>query len=101
MNLPVLVKPEARGDAAEAARWYHSLSAVLADRFLKAIAVAVDRAGERPTGHPVVDAATGARRVRVAGFPYRVVYLVESDRVVVIAIVHDRRDRRIWHSRIE
>ena len=101
MSLPVLVKPEARIEAAEAARWYREFGVVLAERFLSAVRRAVEEVGENPTAHPLVDSDTGARRVRVRGFPYRVFYLVDPTRVVVFAVTHDKRDRRVWHSRLE
>lgn len=100
MSLPGLVKPEARADAADAAHWYRELSEVLAKRFLAALTLAVDKIGTNPTAHPLVDPDTGARRIRVRGFPYRLFYLVEPDRVAVFAILHDKRDQRAWHSRL-
>ena len=101
MSYPVPIKPEARADAAEAARWYSELGVILAERFLSAVRVAVGEIGQNPTAHPLVDPDTGARRIRIRGFPYRLFYLIEPARVVVFAIAHDKRDQRVWHNRLE
>lgn len=101
MSLAILVKPEARTDVATAARWYRDLNPDLAGRFLIAVGAAVTDAATHPTAHPLVDVDTGTRRSRVRGFPYRVFYLVELTRVVIIAIAHDKRDHRIWHERLD
>jgi plasmid stabilization system protein ParE len=101
VNRSVQVRPEARADILEAARWYRDLSRALADRFLKAVGDAVEQSAAQPTAHPIVDLETGARRIRLHGFPYRVFYLVEGERVIVFAVAHDRRDRRVWHDRID
>ena len=41
----------------------------------------------------------GVRRSFLRQFPYAVFYRVEENRVVVIAVMHTRRDPRRWQSR--
>ncbi len=100
MSGAVLLKPEARADVAAAARWYRDLEPELARRFLSATGAAVQAAAESPTAHPIIDSPSRARRIRLRGFPYRVLYLVEPGQIVVFAVLHDKRDHRVWHERL-
>jgi len=93
----VLLKPEARADVAAAARWYRDLEPQLARRFLSATGAAIQAAAEHATAHPIVDSP---RRIRLRVFPYRVLYLVEPEQIVVFAVLHDKRDHRVWHERL-
>lgn len=38
--------------------------------------------------------------VRVAGFPYRLVYLVQPADVVVVALAHEKRKPGYWRDRL-
>ena len=51
--------------------------------------------------HPELHAAIykEVRRSFIHQFPYAVFYRVEEDRVVVIAVMHTRRDPGRWQSR--
>jgi hypothetical protein len=40
------------------------------------------------------------RRVRIAGFPYRIVYEELADCVQVLAIMHDSRKPGYWKKRL-
>ncbi len=72
MSLEVVLTKAAKADVAQAAQWYHERSVVAAERFLIEIGVAMERMSAQPTAQPVVDEATGARRIFVRRFPYRV-----------------------------
>ena len=61
----------------------------------------MQRVHVQPTAQPVVEAATGVRRVLVRRFPYRMLYLVEDSRAVVLALVHVRRDESAWRERLK
>ncbi|TMF01777.1 MAG: hypothetical protein E6I52_10755 [Chloroflexi bacterium] len=39
------------------------------------------------------------RRARVRGFPYGLFFIIETDRVVVIACFHASRNPARWHLR--
>ena len=96
----VYLTPEARADLAEAATWYRQRSAQAAERFLLAVSASFSRVATNPTAHPVLDQPTGTRRALLRKFPYRVLYLVDGERVVVFAVMHQRRDDRQWRGRV-
>jgi hypothetical protein len=40
------------------------------------------------------------RQALVRRFPYVVCFLIEAERISVIAVIHGRRNPRVWQSRI-
>ncbi|MFT3830768.1 MAG: type II toxin-antitoxin system RelE/ParE family toxin [Opitutaceae bacterium] len=49
------------------------------------------RAGLLPRAHLLLRRTPEIRRVHTAGFPYRLFFIVETDRVVVIRVLHGTR----------
>jgi plasmid stabilization system protein ParE len=58
----------------------------------------MERIGENPEGGSPFAQLT-ARRVLVPGFPYQIVYRLDSDDIRVIAIAHLRRRPGFWRHR--
>jgi plasmid stabilization system protein ParE len=79
-----------RGELEKAARWYER-KASLGDAFVQEVDAAFMRIAALPRSYPRHPDAPEARRALVHRFPYAVVFLVESDRVVVIAVTHLKR----------
>lgn len=74
-------------EAADAAfHWYETQRAGLGSRFKDLLAQTVERIADMPLSYPEVE--QGIRRALVPVFKYRVFYLVENERVVVIGIYH-------------
>lgn len=93
----LFVRREARGDIAEAFRWYESRSVGLGHEFLRAVRVALAGIEREPARFPV--AVDDIRKARVARFPYVAYYVALPTRTAVIAIMHGRRNPRRWQSR--
>ena len=49
---------------------------------------------------PGSDSIPVVRSRRVAGFPYRLVYLVQATELVVIALAHQKRKPGYWRDRL-
>lgn len=47
-----------------------------------------------------VDDGTVIRSRSVRGYPYRIVYIVEPERVVILAYAHERRKPGYWLHRL-
>jgi plasmid stabilization system protein ParE len=62
----------------------------LARDFLRAFRLAKDAIMQQPDRFSFLEKPV--RRVRISGFPYRIVYEELDDCVLVLAIMHDRRD---------
>jgi toxin ParE1/3/4 len=97
MSLPLIVKPEAETDLAEARDWYDGRQPGLGNELLQCVGEAFDRLRRSPTlfGKVFQD----LRLTRVRRFPYVVVYRVDEDQVTVVAVYHTRRDPHGWQGR--
>ena len=66
--------------------------------FIDAVRYAVARALAFPSsGSP---AAAGTRRTLVRDFPFSVIYRVESDGILVVAIAHSAKRPGYWQTRV-
>lgn len=81
----------------EAHTWYESRQLGLGDDFLVAVEDAIEDLREHPERYRRVHG--DVRRALIRRFPYGVFYLVEAERIVVIAVFHARRDPRVWQDR--
>ena len=86
----VVLRREAEVELAEATEWYEALSNGLGAQFVLAVDAALARIARDPETYPFV--YRDIRRVLLRRFPYALYYVVESDRVTVIACFHGRRD---------
>jgi toxin ParE1/3/4 len=98
MNRPLIIRPAAEDDLAEAKAWYDAQRDGLGDELLVCVEEALDRIRRMPEAPAVI--FEGARRVLVRRFPYAVIYRVDDDQISVLAIYHTRRDPRDWQLRI-
>jgi plasmid stabilization system protein ParE len=86
----VVFRPEARADLESAYRWYEDRRRGLGEELLLVVDAAIEQIRRAPEAYPVVH--RDVRRVLTRRFPYGVFYLVESRRIVVLAVFHGRRD---------
>lgn len=81
-----------------ARRWYEQRSPQAAERFRKAIAPAVTNIAAGCERHPII--ARDYRRVRVASFPFVLIfYRRTSGDVMIIAVAHTSRRPGYWNRR--
>jgi plasmid stabilization system protein ParE len=89
--------PQAVAEAEAAARWYAERSPTAAARFsleLDEAEIAILRA---PEAWPTADSDN--RRYLLRHFPFSVVYRIEPQRVVIVAVAHGRRRPGYWKRR--
>jgi toxin ParE1/3/4 len=90
--------PEAEMEMLEAARYYEGRRRDLGVRFLSAVDNAIRDIEKHPRRGPVI--RRRFRRLRLADFPYGVVYSVRRSEIIVVAIMHLHRNPRYWMKRI-
>lgn len=89
--------PDAYAEYEEAARYYAQRGTELAERFIAAVEDAVARIGESPTRWRTID--EDIRRCLTHIFPYGVLYTIESDFILIVAVMHCGRKPGYWQAR--
>lgn len=92
-----IVRPLAESDIDHAAKWYDDHQPGLGLRFLDAVDQLFERIRTAPMQFPSI--AANVRRGLLHTFPYAVYFRVTDDTIVVLAILHLRRDPRTWRAR--
>jgi plasmid stabilization system protein ParE len=95
--------PEAYTDLREARAWYEEQSAGLGADFVAEFWRTVSAIDHLPTVPRAVELVTSGetvRRCHFNGWPYSVVYAVEDETVIIVAVHHDRRHPQNWHRRL-
>jgi plasmid stabilization system protein ParE len=88
----------AQQEVDDAVGWYDDQSAGLGQEFLDELDRAVRRAAAFPLSCPEIE--PGVRRCLLARFPYGLVYGVDRETMVVVAVAHLHREPRYWVGRI-
>ena len=82
----------------EAARiWYDEQSAGLGAEFVDAAVAAIGHVAQAPAAFPQVHRSI--RRLLMRRFPYAIFYHMTATEIVILGVMHLRRDPRHWQSR--
>jgi toxin ParE1/3/4 len=103
MTLGFDFHPEARAEFVADIDWYDEREADVGSRFEVAVREAVEAAVDSPESWamwPDWDREPVVRSKAVTGFPYRVVYFVASDQLIVVAVAHAKRRPGYWRERL-
>lgn len=97
MSFEFLIRPEAEADAREAFHWYEEQLPGLGGSFLSELDREFASISVNPEAHARIH--LGIRRALLRKFPYGIFYVVETGRIIVLAILHTSRDPRLWTDR--
>jgi toxin ParE1/3/4 len=89
--------PEALAEYAENVQYYAEQRTEVAQAFINAVEDAVYRVRESPTRWTVLD--EDVRRCLTRKFPYGVLYTIEQDYILILAVMHCSREPGYWKSR--
>lgn len=98
MSLPVALRPSANADVQQIHAELEAQAPGLGDKFLDRLQEALDRIEAMPEMYAEVWGTIRAARLR--RFRPVVYYVVLTDRVEVIAVMHGSRDSSAWQSRV-
>lgn len=98
MTLPIIFLDDARAEFDEAADWYEQQKPGLGVDFIGRVEEVLDGISKMPRMHQVI--FQDVRRAVVKKFPYTVLYRVEPDHVLIVAVFHGKRDPAIWKARV-
>lgn len=90
--------PEALAEFQDAARRYSLSQAGLGLRFVASVEDAIGRIVEAPLRWRILE--DDIRRCLTRVFPYAVLYTVEPEFVLIIAVMHCHREPGYWRERI-
>jgi len=88
----------AQSEVDDAVAWYDSQSRSLGIQFLDDL----DRTVRRIVAYPFASTKIeeGLRRCLLSRFPYGIIYGIDSETVIVIAVAHLHREPRYWIDRL-
>ena len=98
MSLPHRFHPEALAEYEEAARYYAERQPDLDLRFIAAVEDAIARVCEAPERWRVFGGGE-VRRHLTRVFPFGILYTVEPDYVLIVAVAHCSREPGYWRHR--
>jgi toxin ParE1/3/4 len=89
MTYRLIIRPEAETELAQAADWYERRVPGLGVDFLGAVDTAINSILSNPLQYPAI--YKNVRRALMRRFPYQVLFLIEGDAIVAIAVFHGAR----------
>ena len=89
--------PDALAEYADAVKYYANQSSQIAQSFINSIEDVVYRVRESSTRYPEID--EDIRRCMTRKFPYAVLYSIEQDYILIIAVMHCSREPNYWKNR--
>jgi plasmid stabilization system protein ParE len=95
--LRLVIRPEAEADLSEAFDWYEAQRIGLGKELLSEVGSTLDRIRDGTDRYAKV--FRDVRHAPVRRFPYSIYFLREERRIVVLAVLHHRRDPKILRKR--
>ncbi len=89
--------PDALIEYADAVQHYAEQRTEVAQAFIDAIEDAIYRIKESPTRYVAID--EDVWRCMTRRFPYRILYTIESDYILILAVMHCSRKPGYWKRR--
>ena len=93
----LVAEPRADLDVAATFDWYEEEQAGLGREFLDELRATYDRIAGAPLAYR--DLRSGIRRALLRRFPYAVYFAIQGVVIVVLAVLHARRDPTEWQRR--
>lgn len=89
---------DARADLLESAHYYETRIQGLGQIFMDDVEDALAEIQQNPQAYTLVSAEL--RRKIIHRFPFGLLYVVESDRIRIIAVAHFKRRPEYWRNRL-
>jgi toxin ParE1/3/4 len=90
--------PEALAEFEDAARYYAEKQPGLEQRFIASVEAAIQKLTARPSSYAILEQDVWRCLTRV--FPYAVLYTVEADFILIVAIMHCHQRPGYWRHRV-
>lgn len=94
-----IVRPEAEQDVQNAFSWYEEHRLGLGYDFLLQVDAGLQCIERNPEIHP--SEYKGASKHFIKRFPYKVIYLIEANTIIILAIIHGKRSPTVTKRRVD
>ena len=95
----VAFDPDARAEFLAAVEYYEECKNGLGRRFRTAVEMELGNIEIMPFRYRVLH--TPFRRCLMPKFPYAIIFVIEPDFILIVALAHTKRKPGYWHARIE
>jgi len=99
MRYRVVIRPGAEEDLKKAFSWYEDKRKGLGHDFLLQISAGLGFIKRNP--EIFRPEYKGTRKHIIKRFPYKIIYLVEEEKIIVIAVIHGKRSSYLTTERID
>ena len=99
MSFHVLVRPDVDRDIIEAEAWYNKQQPGLGAEFNRGVRENIRKLAADALIYPLRNRKLGVRWMIAGRFPYRIVYQVKQNTVIVLAVIHAARHDKEWLKR--
>ena len=97
MKYLLTLRKEAELDINSAFEYYENQRFGLGHDFLLCVEEGLSKIERHPSHYKII--YKELRRIAIRRFPYRILYLVQNNRVIVTAVFHARKDPQAWDGR--
>ncbi len=98
--MKVEIERDAEAEMVEAARYYDEHQPGLGSDFLDKVDDAIGQIAGHSSRFGFYRGSKAVRSVRLARFPYRLLFTIRTDRVLVVAVAHLHRHPDYWKNRL-
>ena len=97
MKYDLIIRPEAEQDIRGAFGWYEDRVSGLGKDFLRCVDAAFSKISRSPLAYPIIYKNT--HRILTRRFPFGIFYIIAQHKIIVLAVLHARRDPSLWRKR--
>lgn len=90
--------PDARAEFLAAVEYYEECQLGLGRRFRVALEIELGHIGTMPFRYRVLHVPF--RRCLIPAFPYSLVFAIEPEFILILAVAHTKRKPEYWHERM-
>jgi plasmid stabilization system protein ParE len=91
------IRKEAEADIAEAYQYYESCRENLGSEFILCIEESISRIENNPRQYKTI--YKNVHRALVRKFPYGIYYVLINEQIVILGVLHARKNPKHWQSR--
>ena len=100
MTFRLVVRPEVDHDLQIAEEWYEQQQSGLGHEFLRDVRATIERLLRNPLIYRVRYGPRPVRWAYTRRFPYRIIFHISDDTVIIDTVIHGARHDRRWKKRV-